>query len=155
MAKYHRIKYTEARVFERLPTASYGILSLIDAQGRPYGVPLNYVYVAGRQALYFHAAKSGRKIDAIRAHNRAHFTVVLNESVMPEFFVTNYDALMLEGTVRVVEDEDERLMAITALCDQLAAGEARRDEVIAGSLPRTAIVRFDIEAVSGKANRDR
>lgn len=155
MSKYHRIKYTEARVFERLPSASYGVLSMIDAQGRPYGVPLNYVYVADRRALYFHASKTGRKIDALQAHHRGHFTVVLNESIMPEFFVTNYDALMLEGTVQIVEDEEERLKAITALCDQLAAGESRRDEVIAGSMPRTTIIRFDIESVSGKANRDR
>lgn len=154
MATYSRPTYSEEEIRRRLSQGHYGVLSLIDAEGLPYGVPLNYVYHPDRQALYFHAAKTGRKIRALTAHERAHFVIVLQEEIVPPIFVTHYDSLMLEGRLHLVQDDDERRQALTALCDRHAPDQPRRDSVLAEGLARTAIIRFDIETASGKANRD-
>ena len=61
---------------------------------------------------------------------------------------------MLEGRLHLVQDDDERRQALTALCDRHAPDQPRRDSVLAEGLARTAIIRFDIETASGKANRD-
>ena len=41
-----------------------GVLSLLGDEGYPYGVPLSYVLVGDK--IFFHCAKTGHKIDAIR-----------------------------------------------------------------------------------------
>ncbi len=46
----------------------------------PYIVTLNYGYHDG--ALYFHGASEGHKIDLIRKHGQAAFTVVLDHGVI-------------------------------------------------------------------------
>ena len=47
-----------------LARGSSGVLALAGENGYPYAVPLSYVYDGGR--LYFHCARSGHKLDAIR-----------------------------------------------------------------------------------------
>lgn len=50
-----------------------GVLGLIEPQGRPYLVPLNYGYVSGR--MLFHCGLKGHKLDCIRANPDVCFTV--------------------------------------------------------------------------------
>ena len=45
-----------------------GVLSVLGDDGYPYGVPLSYVWHDG--ALWFHCAKQGHKLDAIREDMR-------------------------------------------------------------------------------------
>lgn len=48
-----------------LDTAYRGFLSVIGDGGYPYAVPLNFVSVGGK--IYFHCAREGHKLDAVRA----------------------------------------------------------------------------------------
>ena len=43
-----------------------GVLSVIGDDGYPYGMPLDHYYDEGSGKLYFHCAKAGHKLDAIR-----------------------------------------------------------------------------------------
>lgn len=47
-----------------------GVLSLLGENGYPYGLPIDYWYNETDGKLYFHGAKEGHKIDAIRACDR-------------------------------------------------------------------------------------
>ncbi len=51
-----------------------GVLSVIGDQGYPYGIPMNFVYDPTEQMLYFHCAKEGHKLDAIRRNAKVCFT---------------------------------------------------------------------------------
>lgn len=42
-----------------------GVLSMLGDDGYPYGIPLDYLYMEDGH-LYFHCAKEGHKLDAIR-----------------------------------------------------------------------------------------
>ena len=59
---------------EVLKNAKRGVLSVIGDDGLPYGVWLNPHWENGK--LYFHGAKEGHKIDALRRDSRASFTVI-------------------------------------------------------------------------------
>ena len=67
-----------------------GVLAVISENGYPYTVPLNYVYYDGK--IYFHSAKSGHKIDAIRACDKVSFCVVSKDDVIKEKLTTAYES---------------------------------------------------------------
>ena len=64
-----------------LEKGSSGVLALWDGE-EPYAVPLSYVYHGGK--LYFHCARAGRKLEAIKVCPRASFCVVAADDVIPE-----------------------------------------------------------------------
>lgn len=99
---------SEEKAYEILQRQSYGVLSVADKQATPYGVPLNYFYVKEDEALYFHGLVKGRKTDYLRENNKAAFVIVDMQKVMPEYFVTHYDSVMVEGTITFIEDEEEK-----------------------------------------------
>ena len=50
---------TEERALELLRTAEYGVLNMIDADGLPYGIPVNHVW-DGDSSIYIHCAPEVR-----------------------------------------------------------------------------------------------
>ena len=132
-----------------LRTATSGVLSVIGDDGYPYGVPLSYVYDDGH--LYFHCAKSGHKLDAIRACSKASFTVIAADDVLPERYATNYRSVIAFGNVTVIEDEAETLRTIRLLGDRYNPGHMNATEAeIASSVAHMYILDFCIEHMTGK-----
>ena len=136
-----------------LKKGTYGVLSAVDVDGMPYGVPLNYVYSEADRALFFHCAIEGRKVDCIRRDSRVCFTVVGRSDIDAAHFTTRYSSVIVEGRASFVQDDDEKRLRLRQLCDALTPSEPRRDEVIESYLPKVAIVRVDLERISGKANK--
>lgn len=58
-----------------------GVLAVNGDGGYPYAMPINYVYDADAGKIYFHGAKAGHKVDALRACGKVCFTVYGNETV--------------------------------------------------------------------------
>ena len=54
---------------ELLEKGTSGVLALLGDNGYPYAVPISYVY--DNSKIYFHGAKVGHKIDAIRKCRKA------------------------------------------------------------------------------------
>ncbi len=92
---------------EILKNGTYGVLSLVDPEGNPYGVPISYVYEDGR--IWFHGAIQGRKCDCITHGAKASFCVVGETETLPDKFSTRYESVIAEGKVRVLQKE-ERLI---------------------------------------------
>lgn len=137
---------TEAK--ELLGRGEYGILALIDEDGRPYGVPLNYVHA--NDAVYVHCALQGKKLNAIAANPQACFTVVGHNQVLPDKFATNYESVMVFGPAAIV-DAAEKEFALEAIiqrysADFLEAGHAYIEKFRAA----TQVVKISIEHISGK-----
>ena len=59
------------------------ILAVSGAEGYPYAVPLNYVYQDGK--LYFHCAKQGQKLDAIRQNPKVSVMRSTPRTTPPSF----------------------------------------------------------------------
>ena len=139
---------SEAEAKELLGRGEYGVLALIDEEGRPYGVPLNYVYA--NDAVYVHCALQGKKLSAIAANPQACFTVVGNTQVLPDKFATNYESVMVFGPAAIV-DAAEKELALEAIiqrysADFLEAGHAYIEKFRAA----TQVVKISIEHISGK-----
>lgn len=57
-----------------LQKATSGTLALLGDNNYTYAVPLSYVYHNNK--IFFHCAKTGHKIDAIKKHNKVSFCIM-------------------------------------------------------------------------------
>ena len=87
----------------------------------PYVVPMNYGYIMenGKPVFYLHSAVQGRKLDMIRANPRVFVELdcdrVPFEGEKPCQYGLSYSSLMGRGTARIVEDVEEKMVAMTVL----------------------------------------
>ena len=89
-----------------LSRCTSGVLALAGADGKPYAVPLSYVYANGK--LYFHCAASGRKLEMLRQNPQASFCVVDSDEVVPEQFTTRYRSVIVSGSLRELTEEGQK-----------------------------------------------
>jgi cytidylate kinase len=131
----------------------YGVLALNSPEGWPYAVPISYVLMD--EAVYFHSALDGRKMEAMRADDRACFTVVGDtQPVYARNFTTYYESAMIVGHVSPVEEEQEKYNSLMALAAKyLPAHLDKSDKDIRQSFPRTAVYKLSLDLATGKAKR--
>ena len=100
-----RQKMTEEEAIAILKNGTVGTLALLGDEGYPYSVPINYVYHDHK--LYFHSALQGHKIDAIRKYNKASFSVIAKDDVVPEKYTTYFTSAICFGKIRILENMEE------------------------------------------------
>ena len=126
-----------------------GVLSVIGDGRYPYGVPISYAYKNNK--LYFYSALSGHKIDALTANDKASFTVIDSDLVIPHKFTTLYRSAIAFGRVRIKE---EFMAAAHILADRYAPESLvtmdRREQEIATGGPSMHMLVMDIEQLTGK-----
>lgn len=131
-----------------------GVLALAGNDGYPYAVPLSYVY--SQNKLFFHSAKEGHKISAIKQCENASFCVIDKDDVLPMQYTTLYRSVIAFGKVRILEDEEEirKAMQLLALKYYPQDSEANRNQVIQASKSTYIVLEFTIEHMSGKQARE-
>ena len=86
------------------------MLALSGDDGYPYAVPISYVFDGDK--IYFHCARAGHKLDAIRRNAKASFCVVDQDQIVPEEYTTYFRSVIVFGAIRVMEDEAAKRSAI-------------------------------------------
>lgn len=127
-----------------------GVLSVLGEDGYPYGVPVSFAYQDG--CLYFHGAKEGKRIDAIRNNPKVSFTVVDEDTVVSAEYTTYFRSAILFGEAEIVTDEEERRKAFLALAEKYSEKESDESKaaVIERSGGKAVIVRIRPEYMTGK-----
>ena len=130
--------------------ASSGVLAVLGDGGYPYAVPLSFVYDGDR--IYFHCAREGHKLDAVRRESRASFCVIDRDEVVPERYTTRYRSVIAFGTVRILENDAERRAAAEALAEKYAPKEpqASREAEIARYWDTLCALEMTVEHLTGK-----
>ncbi|WP_302067927.1 pyridoxamine 5'-phosphate oxidase family protein, partial [uncultured Duncaniella sp.] len=131
-----------------LNTATNGILSLTGPDGTPYGVPLSFVY-DGDNAIYFHSARNGYKMECIEADSRCSFCVVGQDMIVADEFTSYFRSVIAEGRINVVTEESETRKGLDLLCEKYSPGVDSTDE-IKKCLNHVAVLRLDIIRMTGK-----
>ena len=145
---------TQAQCQAILEQGSCGVLALSGDDGYPYAVPLSYLYHQGK--LYFHCAKSGHKLDALRREPKASFCVVAQDQVAPLEYTTLYRSVIVFGRLRELEDDGEKRAAIEALALKYAPQNtpAHREEAIRRDWGPLCVLELTPEHISGKQGKD-
>ena len=138
---------------EIINRATSGVLSVLGDEGYPYGVPLSYVYVDGEKPVfYFHCAKVGHKIDALRACDKACFTIIDRDDVVADEFTTYFKSLIAFGRTKILETREEIMPAIQLLAKRYSPDESQesRDHEIDREFAGLAMIEFTVEHMTGK-----
>lgn len=144
---------TREAAAELLHKCEYGTLSTIGSDGYPYGVPLNYA--CRDDALYFHCATEGHKLDNIEKNSKVSFCVVGDAKVIPEKFSTRYESVIVFGRANIVTDDNEKRAALFALIEKYAPDYTESGKkYISNDFNKTKVVRIDIEHITGKKAKE-
>lgn len=146
---------SEATAKKILREGEFGVLALSGDDDYPYAVPINYA-VEGNK-IYFHSAKVGHKLDAMRRNDKVSFCVVDRHEVIAEEFTTYFTSAIAFGRIRILEDNDDpdKLRGLELLADKysLTASPERRAKEL-GRLSALVVLVMTIEHLTGKAARE-
>ena len=124
-----------------------------DVDGQPYVIPTLHARVGDN--VYVHGSAASRMLRHLASDVRVCLTVTLFDGLVLARSVfnhsVNYRSVVLLGTARLLEDDDEKLDALHALTEQLAPGrweEARQPTP--KELKATWILALPIEEASAK-----
>ena len=136
-----------AAVLER---GTSGVLALSGEDGYPYAVPLSYVFDG--EKLYFHSAKAGHKLEALRRCPKASFCVIDQDQIVPEEYTTYFRSVIVFGRVRVLENEAQMRAAIELLARRYFPQDSaeNRHRAIEREWAGLCMLEMDIEHMSGK-----
>ncbi len=139
-----------------LHRAPVGVLAMVDGD-QPFMNSNLFVFDEAAHCLYLHNAKTGRTPSAIEVNPRVCFSVMEMGRLLPaevalEFSV-EYASVMVFGSARLITDQAEATHGLQLLLDKyaphLTPGKDYRPPV-ESELKRTAVIRVEIEAWSGK-----
>ena len=143
-----------AFALDLIDRCSHGVVAISSGEDTPYCLPLSLVRV--EDALYFHCARAGRKLDLLRRNPRVCVTFVGEDTPVflePAMYSTYFQSAIVTGTVHEVTDDAEKILALRALCEKLTPQAMDADQferAIARSLKATGVWRIDMEDISGK-----
>jgi hypothetical protein len=131
-----------------LAECEYGVLSTVDNNGQPYGLPLNYAYKDN--CIYFHCALAGHKIDNIDNNPKVSFCVVGNTKVLPSEFSTDYVSAVAFGVASEMQGT-ERYDAFVLLLEKFAPDFMEEGRKYIEKLDKvTKVIKIEIQHISGK-----
>lgn len=149
-----RQQLTETECIEILKRNTSGVLAVSGDSGYPYAVPLSYVY--DEHTLYFHCAKSGHKLDAIKNCDKVSFCVVDEDLVVPQEYTTYYRSVIVFGRASIVDQGDEIRSAIEKLAIKYYPDDSKdnRDLFIEKEYKALCMVKIQIERMTGKEAKE-
>lgn len=133
-----------------LKKCTSGVLAVSGDDNYPYTVPLSYVYYDNK--IFFHAAKSGYKLDAIKNNNKVSFCIIEKDDIKAEEYTTYYRSVIVFGKAFIVEDNNIKREAIEKLSLKYYPNDIKenRDKTINNEYDDLCIIELDIEYMTGK-----
>ena len=136
----------------RILDAAYrGFLSVIGDGGYPYTVPINFVHDGGK--IYFHCAKDGHKVDAIRACDKACFTV-LDETVRePGDWWYHVKSVICFGRIHIVDNGIEHTFRLRQLGKKYFPDSYDMEDDMRRNAPHAEVLELTIKHMTVKQVR--
>lgn len=145
---------SSAEIEKVLREENIGYLAM-SMDGKPYVVPINYHYTDGK--IIFHCSFTGKKLDFMRANPDVCFTVGRQPGQVREHpggdpCHVDSDSVVCYGRARILEDIDERKMALNAFNRRFrpAAEDLSLERVL-----KCCVVEIRIYEMTGRQEREK
>lgn len=143
----------DKKAYEMLLKCSHGVLAVISEDGCPYAVPLSYAVI--ENSIFFHCAKSGHKLDAIKNNKNVSFCAVLSDNIIPEKFTTIYESVIAFGKAEILTDTQRMTLALRALNQKYSGDYPKQgEEEIKKGINGVCIVEIKITHLTGKKAKE-
>ena len=145
---------TDEEARDILAEATSGVLALAGDDGYPYAVPLSFAYDEEGGRLLFHSARAGHKMDAIARSDKASFTIIAEDTVVPSQFTTYYRSVIAFGRLRLITDDEEKFRTAEFLGETYYPGHPEDCEAeIKRTWAAFAMIELKIEHLTGKKSK--
>ena len=129
-----------------------GVLSMHGEDGYPYGIPMNHWHNPENGKLYFHCAKTGHKLDAIRKNDKVSYCVYDQGFRKDGDWALNIRSVVVFCRARIVDDaeDDLRRRIAVGLCRKFTDDEAFLQKELMNAMPRAAFLELTPDHMTGK-----
>ncbi|MDR3557848.1 MAG: pyridoxamine 5'-phosphate oxidase family protein [Syntrophobacteraceae bacterium] len=137
-----------AEIEEIISSAKIMHLALAD-RDVPFLVPLHFAFDG--QAIYFHSARDGAKIEMLKRNNLVCFEISDHSGVVESRLACDFETVHRTviglGRAHFVEDDAEKVRALDLIVAQFTE---KKFTYPPNRLDATMVVRIDIDSVKGK-----
>ncbi len=141
---------SEEECVKILKNEKRGVLSFIGEDGYPYGVPINHFFDETDGKIYFHGAKQGHKIDALKECNKVCFTVYDGGYKNPGDWALNIKSVIAFGKIELVEETEKAEKICRALCGKFTSDSLYIEKEISSFLSKVQCLEMTVEHMTGK-----
>lgn len=155
MAEWRRMARVKQQIsdeecIEVLRDSKRGVLSLLGDDGYPYGVPINHLWRDADGCLYFHGARVGHRVDAMRRCDKVSFCAYDDGTRAEGGWWLTFRSVVVFGHLEVVDDEQLFLEVVRDLSHKFTSDDAYIEHEISHDGPRTMLLRLTPEHMTGK-----
>lgn len=126
-----------AQINEIIQKCAYCTVGLIDLEGNPYTLPMNFAYDASKGThgtLYLHSGPEGGKIAMVKQHPNVcisfcegHELVYMHQQIACSYSMKSR-SVICRGQVKLIDDMDEKRRILTLLMKQYTDNDCRMAE---------------------------
>lgn len=127
-----------------------GVLAVNGDDGYPFAIPVNYFYDEAQGKIWFHGAKSGQKVDALKKSDKVCFTVYGNEHLEPGDWAPYVQSTVVFGRCRLVEDAAYTEAKVRQLAEKYYPSAEEIEAEIAKAIGGVQLYEITIEHLTGK-----
>jgi uncharacterized protein len=138
-----------------LQSSRRGVLAVNGDDGYPYAIPINYLYDRDARKIYFHGARAGHKVDALKACDKVCFTVYGNETIKEEAWAPFMQSVVVFGRCHLVEAGPDATERLRKFAMKYYPNEQLVDEEIALAGKAVQMFEIEIKHFSGKEVQER
>ena len=133
---------------EVMDKAPYITVSMSDADGMPYAVPLSLART-DEKTFYFHCAMEGKKLDILSMNPQVCLSAVskCKPTVGPKdgSFTLEFKSAIAFGKAEMVTDDAEKRKALRVICQRFLPNHMDTfDAAVERSMSHTAVVRITL-----------
>lgn len=141
---------SEEAAKQLLEQSRRGVLAVNGDDGYPFAIPVNYFYDREQEKIYFHGAKTGQKVDALKKSDKICFTVYGNEHFEPGDWAPYMQSTVVFGRCHLVEDTVLTEARVRELAMKYYPSAEEVEEEIAKAIKAVQLYEITIEHLTGK-----
>ncbi len=141
---------SEEDTIQLLLTEKRGIFAVNGDDGYPFAIPVNYYFEPDSNKIYFHGAKAGHKIDALKKSDKVCFTVYGNELKKEGEWAPYVSSAVVFGRCKLIEDANITEDKVRQLAEKYYPSQEEIETEIAKDIRGVQLYEITIEHISGK-----